>query len=185
MNASRRALELEPLDLIINVHVAWHHWLARDYEAAIEQAERTRRLDERDHWPPFFRGLAASHLGMHAVAIDAQRQALAFSSGNPVMRAAPGYCYAAAGERRQARAVLKDVEKLADVRVFSYETALIRAALGERDAALDRLARAREERSGWLPCIKVDPRWDVIRDDQRFGELVRYLGFNAAMRKGA
>jgi tetratricopeptide (TPR) repeat protein len=40
MSASRRALELEPLDLIINVHMAWRHWLARDYEAAIEQAER-------------------------------------------------------------------------------------------------------------------------------------------------
>jgi hypothetical protein len=36
MSASRRALELEPLDLIINVHMAWRHWLARDYEAAIE-----------------------------------------------------------------------------------------------------------------------------------------------------
>lgn len=89
----------------------------------LEQAERMRRLDECDHWPPFFRGLAASHLGMRAVAIDAQRQALAFSSGSPVMRAALGYCYAAAGERRQACAVLKEVEKLADMRVFSYETA--------------------------------------------------------------
>jgi len=53
---------------------------------------------------------------MRAVAIDAQRQALAFSSsGSPVMRAALGYCYAAAGERRQACAVLKEVEKLADI----------------------------------------------------------------------
>jgi TolB-like protein/Flp pilus assembly protein TadD len=179
MDASRRALELEPADVIINVHMAWHHWLARDYEAAIEQAERTCRLDERDHWPPFFRGLAASHLGMHSVAIDAQRRAFAFSSGSPVMRAALGYCYAAAGERRQARAVLKEMEKLADMRVFSYETALIRAVLGDRDAALDRLARAREERSGWLAYINIDPRWDVMRDDARFGELVRSLGFKA------
>jgi Flp pilus assembly protein TadD len=67
---------------------------------------------------------------MHAVAIDAQRQALAYSSGSPVMRAALGYCYAAAGERRQARTVLKDVEKPTDARVFSYETALIRARIG-------------------------------------------------------
>jgi hypothetical protein len=58
-------------------------------------------------------------------------------------------------------------------------------ALGERDAALDRLARAREERSGWLAYINVDPRWGVMRDDQRFGELVRSLGFKAAMRKRA
>jgi hypothetical protein len=121
---------------------------------------------------------------MHGVAIDAQRQALAFSSGSPVMRAALGYCYAVAGERRQARDVLREVEKLADMRVFSYETALIRAALGERDAALERLARAREERSGWLPYINVDPRWDVMREDAGFGEVVRSLGFNAAMRKG-
>jgi hypothetical protein len=70
------------------------------------------------------------------------------------------------------------------MRVFSYETALIRAALGERDAALERLARAREERSGWLPYINVDPRWDVMREDARFGEIVRSLRFNMATQKG-
>ena len=71
------------------------------------------------------------------------------------------------------------------MRVFSYETALIRAALGERDAALERLARAREERSGWLPYINVDPRWDMMREDARFDEVVRSLGFTRRCEKAS
>jgi hypothetical protein len=70
-------------------------------------------------------------------------------------------------------------------RVLLRNGASIRAALGERDAALERLARAREERSGWLAYINVDPRCDVMRDDPRFDEQVRSLGFKAARRKRA
>ena len=36
--AGERALELRPPDIIINGHLAWHHWLDRNAEAAIEQA---------------------------------------------------------------------------------------------------------------------------------------------------
>ncbi|HUQ33490.1 MAG TPA: winged helix-turn-helix domain-containing protein, partial [Pyrinomonadaceae bacterium] len=43
---SKRSLELAPLDLIINVHMAWHYWLARDPDEALRQSEKTRELDQ-------------------------------------------------------------------------------------------------------------------------------------------
>jgi len=46
---SRRALELDPLVLILNVHLGWHYLYARQYDQAIEQLRKTLEMD------PYFR----------------------------------------------------------------------------------------------------------------------------------
>lgn len=179
--AGQRALALEPLDVIINVHLAWHHWLARDADAAIEQAARTAHLDETDHWPPFFRGLACVLCGRGHEAVDALRDACRLSTGNAVMRAGLGFAYAAADDRRSARAVLREFDAAAsDQRRYAYEAAVIHATLGDLDAAFERLHDAVAVRSGWIPYLGVDPRLDPLRDDSRYLELERLLGLEPA-----
>lgn len=174
--AGQRALALEPLDVIINVHLAWHHWLARDAGAAIDQAARTAHLDETDHWPPFFRGFACVLCGRPHEAVDALRDACRLSTGNAVMRAGLGFAYAAAGDRRSARAVLREFDAAAfDQRRYAYEAAVIHATLGDVDAAFARLRDAVAERSGWIPYLGVDPRLDPLRGDSRYLELERLL----------
>ena len=66
--ASLRAYELDPLDLIINVHLAWHHWLARQPDEAITRAERTRELDPNVIWSSYFAGLALEQKGLYEAA---------------------------------------------------------------------------------------------------------------------
>lgn len=178
--AGQRALELQPLDIIINVHLAWHHWLARDADAAIEQAARTAHLDDTDHWPPFFRGMACAMCGRVGDAVDALRDACRLSKGNAVMRAGLGYVYAAAGERRAAQQVLREFDAAADAQHrFAYEAAVICAALGETERAFARLHDALATRSGWMPYLGVDPRLDPLRGDPRYAQLERSLGLGA------
>ena len=177
LQAGRRALDLQPLDIVLNVHMAWHHWLARDAEAAIEQAARTAYLDETDHWAPFFRGMACAQCGRAHEAVDALRDACRLSSGNAVMRAGLGYAYAAAGDQRPARAVLREFDAAADdQRRFAYEAAVICANLGEIDRAFARLGDAFQARSGWLPYLAVDPRLDCLRADARYAQMEQRLG---------
>ena len=86
--------------------------------------------------------------------------------------AALGYTYAAVGEKRLARAILKRLHELAANRgMFGYEAAVIRGALGETDAAFEELQRAYRERSSWMPYLDVDPRLDRLRPDSRFARL--------------
>lgn len=178
--AGRRALALQPLDVIINVHLAWHHWIAREPECAIEQADRTAYLDETDHWPPFFRGLACVQCGRADEAVGAMRESCALSRGNAVMRAGLGYVYAAVGERRAARAVLREFDEAAERQQrFAYEAAVICAALGDVDAAFDRLLAAVEARSGWIAYLGVDPRLDPLRADPRFQALAARAGLGS------
>ena len=177
LEASRRALEIDPLDLIINVHLAWHYWLAREYDAAIDQSARTAELEDRNHWSPFFAGLAYAAQGDFANAIARHEEAVPLSGGSTVMHAALGYSYAAAGDRSKATEVVRNLEAIADTKpVSAYEIAVIRAALGETDQAFHWLDRAYEERSGWLAYLAVDPRLDALRRDERFVALLRGVG---------
>ena len=58
----------------------------------------------------------------------------------------------------------------------SYAVAVIYAGLGDREHAFGWLDTAVRERSHWLVWLERDPRWNDIRSDPRFHELVRQVG---------
>lgn len=175
--AGTRALALDPLDPVLNVHMAWHHWMAREPEPALEWCARTRAVDPQDHWVWFFSGMAESLRGGHGAAVAGMREAVPRSGESVVMVAGLTWALAAAGETREARRRLKELTALAErERVLAYELAVTHAALGETDVAFDWLDRAWEERSAWLAYAAVEPRLDVLRHDPRFAGVLRGVG---------
>lgn len=179
--ASERARALDPCDVIINAHVAWHHWCAREWDLAVDASMRTTSLAPEDHWAPCFLGLALVERGETADAVGAFRRALVLSGESPAMLGALGWGLAVAGDRRAARVIARTLQGIAETRhIATYETAMIHVALGETDAAFDWLDRAYEERAAWLTYLRVDPRLDPIRGDPRFGVLARAVGHAAA-----
>jgi serine/threonine-protein kinase len=169
---SEHALALDPVSVVMNFHLAWHYWLARDYDACIEQCHKTLELDPHDQWPPFFLGVAYGHKGLFGAAISEHRKALARSNGSPVMLGALGYAYVIAGEHAAALEVLRQLEQLSTQRhVSAYEIGVIHAARGDADLAFRWLERALVERSAWLAYLNVEPRLDVLRGDPRFASL--------------
>jgi serine/threonine-protein kinase len=177
---SRKALELDPVNLVMNFHLAWHYQMARQADAAIEYAHRTIHMDPRLHWGHYF--LASGHelKGEYPEAVVALREACVVSSGNPVMKAWYGHALARAGERREALAVACDVLALGETRGhFAYEAALIHAVLGDMERGFELLNRARLQRSGYMIYILVDPRLDVFRGDPRFARFVASVGLEA------
>jgi hypothetical protein len=55
--------------------------------------------------------------------------------------------------------------------------ALAWARLGDKDRALEWLGREYVEQSEALLYLKVDPRYDGLRDDPRFVDLLRQMCF--------
>lgn len=169
---SRVALALDPMNLLLNVHMGWHWHMARDPAATIEASERVVHLDPSFHWGHFFLGLGAVQAGDAARGVDALREAARCSGESLVMRSALGHAYASAGDRRGARRVLDAVEREdEDDRRFAFERALILAALNEKDQAFDALESAVRHRSGWLAYFGVEPRLDPLRGDPRFARI--------------
>ena len=52
----------------------------------------------------------------------------------------------------------------------------IHTALGERDQAFTDLENAYNQRSSWMVWLKVEPKFDQLRGDPRFKDLVRRIG---------
>lgn len=170
--ACRRIVELDPLNPLMHAHVAWHHYMAREFSDALSQAQRVVRMEPSFHWGHFFAGWALERLGRGAEAVAALREAVRESSNNPVMLAGLGHALAVLQDRREAKRIATDLERLrGDKRLFAYELGVIRAGLGERDQAFTWLERAVKERSGWIAYLRVDPRLDDLRADQRFDLL--------------
>ncbi|HEY3055022.1 MAG TPA: hypothetical protein VGK31_03710 [Thermoanaerobaculia bacterium] len=61
--------------------------------------------------------------------------------------------------------------------VSAFFPAAIHAGLGRKAEALDGLERASRERAYWLISIQVNPWFDELRQEPRFVELERSLGF--------
>jgi len=54
---------------------------------------------------------------------------------------------------------------------------MVYAGLGDKDQALASLEKAYEARSWYVTWLKVEPALDSLRDDLRFKDLVRRVGF--------
>jgi TolB-like protein/Flp pilus assembly protein TadD len=169
---SKRSLELAPLDLIINVHMAWHYWLARDPDEALRQSEKTRELDQNIIWPGFFAGLAYEQKGMFEESILEFQKAQALSGEVTFLKAAQGHVLGRSGQKQRARLLLRELETMQEKKyVPAYDFAMIHLGLEENDLALEWLRKARMERSGWLAYVKMEPRLDALRSRTEFADL--------------
>jgi TolB-like protein/Tfp pilus assembly protein PilF len=172
-----RALELEPLSLIINKNVGTIYYYARQYDRAIEQYKRALDLDADFSRSHLYLGIAYDAIGRHDDAVDELRVALAQSGGSGVIVGMLGHALGASGRHADARALLDELTaREATHYVPAFNRALIHVGIGETDRAFECLDRAFEERSSWLVSLKIEPLLDSIRDDPRFADLVRRVG---------
>jgi DNA-binding winged helix-turn-helix (wHTH) protein len=98
----------------------------------------------------------------------------------PETAAALGFIHGQKGNRKKALASLnliyeaKKKNKIAYV--SSYFEALVYTGLGEKRKALDALDKAFKERCDWLIHLAVEPRWETLRGEKRFVNLMRRVG---------
>jgi len=173
---SLRALELDPLSLVLNGHLAWHYLYARQYDQAIQQCQKTAELDRNYPETADFRGLAYEQKGMYREAIAELQMAVNLSGNSPHIKAELGHAYAIAGETTPALDILDELKREStETHISSYDIAVIYIGLGRKEHALEAFEDAYQERSEWLRYVKVDPRLDPLRGDPRFEKLANEI----------
>ncbi len=174
---SRKALELDSLDVLLNLHSGWNFLYARQFDQAIKKLQETAQMD-----PNFFRiyvylGRAYVGKGVYDEALKAFQKAIELEAGGSEAEVMLGYCYAVSGRRPEATRILEKFKGLYEQnRASAYELAVIYAGLGGKSLALDWLEKAVAERSGSLMLLKVEPIFDGIRADVKFTELLKKVG---------
>jgi serine/threonine protein kinase/tetratricopeptide (TPR) repeat protein len=173
----KRAQELEPLSLNTNAVVGVHFYFARQYDQAIEQCQKTLELDSNFAPAHLFLGWAYVQKARYEEAIAAVKKATLLSPGDLRPLSALGYAYAMSGQTGEAMNILDQLKELSRRRYISpHDRAIIYAGLGEKEQAFAWLDNAYADRSWPLPLLKVDPRFDSLRSDPRFADLVRRIG---------
>jgi len=168
-----QAQELDPLSLPVNASVVYVLYLCRQYDEAIKAGKKTLELDPNFSLTHQRLGLAYVQKKMYHEAIAEFQQAVNTSHRAPQPLVALGHAYAVSGSRVEAEKVLTELEDLSRVGYVSpYGIAAIYVGLGEKEQSFDWLEKAFEEDCTELTFLKVDPRLDPLREDQRFQELL-------------
>lgn len=171
------AQRLDPLSLLINADTAEMYVFARRPEQAIEVAKKALEMDHE-----FFRlrlMLMSAYLGA-GMPNDAIREAQSLPDTEGRAAIFPmsimGCAYADTGQRSAALQIVDKLLALAD----QYPPALVQAAatcarLGDKDRAFELIEKALAVRNDRLLFIKVDPRFDTLRADARYGHLLGHM----------
>jgi TolB-like protein/Flp pilus assembly protein TadD len=180
---SRRARELEPF-YITGTTIGWTLFQARHYDEAIRELRSdlaVRRDDGSTYWSCWFLGYALIANGQPGEAIPVLEKALALSERNPAVIGVLVRAYVHAGRRTEALRLLGELKRRQRTG-YVPAAAFVNAYLGvsDNEQAFAWLERAYQEHSQILQYIKVHPFFDPLRDDPRFADLVRRVGFDHA-----
>jgi len=178
LTQSKRALELSPFDMLMNVHLSWHCLYARQYDQALDQIEKTIEMDKNFAQAYPWLGLIQEQKGRYPEAIAAFQKAInLFPGGSSIAEAELAHTYAVSGNREAAQKIIDELQELAKSKyISSFQIAAIYAGLGEKDQAFAALQKAFEERSDGLVNLNADQRFDSLRSDPRFKDLAHRIG---------
>jgi len=173
----KRAQELDPLSLTINEDLGVTYYYARKYDQAIEQQQKGLDLDPNYFFGHVRMGQAYEQKGMYKESIELLNKARTISGDWPVAVAELGCAYAMHSEKSKARAVLSELKSRATKEYIDpYLMALVYTSLDEKDQAFEWLEKAFEVRSPWMTWLKVEPKFDRLRSEERFRNLLRRVG---------
>ena len=174
----RVATEVEPLCLHHRIILVISYFLSRNYAKVVAECDSFLAMNSRFVVATGYRCLALEQLGRGAEAILEYEKMMSEPDGEIAYRWV-GYAYALVGDRQNA---LKTVARLDAESQAHYlsptHQAAIYAALNEKEEAYRYLDKGLAQRDPWMLWLGTDPRFDNLREDTRFRELIRKVGLN-------
>jgi TolB-like protein/DNA-binding winged helix-turn-helix (wHTH) protein/Tfp pilus assembly protein PilF len=171
--SARRAVELDPLAPTATTSLGVRYYYAGRLDEA--RAEFLKTLELTPGFPVAHWGLAQIHRakGEYAEQIGQLRSATQLAGNSSYMRAHLAYGFAVWNRRIEAETLRKELEaESATTYVAPYHLALIAVGLGQFDEAMRWLARAVDDRSGWLAYLPVEPEFQPMRQRADFQQLL-------------
>ena len=172
-----KARELDPMSLPISTDVGFTLYYSGKYDAAIESLRGTLERDPTFPLAHLWLGRAYEEKGMYGEAVAEFEKVQKALPDWPVATAATGWVYGRWGKTSDARRVLTTlVEQSKHHYVSAYAIGLVHAGVGDKDQALEYLNLGLKERTNWMVWTAIDPRWEPVRSDPRFQQLLRDIG---------
>jgi serine/threonine-protein kinase len=167
----RRMVQIDPLNPLSHRRLYYALFYDRQYDAAIAEAERTLKLAPALWVPQYFMALC---MIMKNNPREAQRYLDVLPADLTVRLAGEAIVAGKLGDRRRSDQKLEQLKSVYGD-AASYQFAQAYAQAGEKDKAFAALQRGLEVNDPGLNTLRVDPLFDPIRTDPRFGVLLKRL----------
>jgi TolB-like protein len=174
----QRAIELDPLSPILSTLLAEFLYHGGRYDEAVAESLNAVELAPNFWVTRTNFAKVYEQTGEPARAIAELEVARAFSDGNTEPISLLGYVFATTGRHTEAQKMLAELLTLADRKyVPPSNIALIYAGLRQDDRMLEWLERGLQDRDVRMTFLR-DPKWDRLRKNARFQEILRVVGLD-------
>jgi tetratricopeptide (TPR) repeat protein len=184
MTEIMKALELDPLSLVINVNVGDGLYYLKEYDRAIEQFSKVIEMD------PSFEVVYPSLIQVYvrkSMFDDAFHQVEKYGrlANKPVKeRLLKASVYAAMGKAEETRKLLAEVEAVhKQEHISAYNIALVYFLLADNTKAFEWLEIAYRSYDSNLFNMGIDFELDNVRTDPRYLSLIDKIGLGRRARR--
>ena len=169
----RRSQQLDPLNSSVVLVEFFHN--ARRYDEAIEKAQTLLKINP--NFQQAYRALSWPYetQGMYQEAAAAYQRFLILGGATEEEVAGLSDAATLGAEAYWRWKLDYSTEKAKQEYVPPTEFIVIHVALGEKDQAFELLEKAYDEHEGTLWILKVSPKFDPLRSDPRFTDLLRRM----------
>ena len=171
-----RACDVDPFCLVVTTSAAWVRYAAGEFGTAIDRSRHVLDMDAGFMPARRLLGAALVGAGRPDEAVVELTAAAGPGGDDPISLAWLAHAKALAGERDEARAILAKLDANARTAYVPwYHLAMAYAGLGNRDTAFALLEKACADREPPVINVKVEPRFEPLRRDARYGALLQRL----------
>ena len=172
----KRALELDPLSMIINTNLGQAYIYANRFDEAIVQLRKTVEMDNSFYFAHWILGEALELKGQLPEAMAEYQRAIALND-DPFPKALLGHLYGRMGRKAEASQIAEQLLQARKQRYFeAYGLAIVYLGLGDHAQALNWLEQGYRDRDGFnMGVIRVDQFLDPLHGDPRFEALAEKI----------
>ena len=183
LDQARTAQESEPLSPLVNGGVAHTFYLAKRYDEAVAECEKSLEVDPSFILAIHVNGMCRALQGRLAEAVTIGERAVSISGGAPFYLGILGHYYARSGATDKVRQIVEQLDHLAGHRyVPPHCFAFIHAGSNEIDRALDWQAKAYDD--GASPFNYFSPLIENLQSDPRHSAEVQRMQLRASTNVG-
>jgi serine/threonine protein kinase/tetratricopeptide (TPR) repeat protein len=176
MAETRKAIEIDPLSLVIKSTLGDELYFKGEYDRAIEQYLSTLELDKDFANAHGWLAKCYRQKGMLGDAASELEKAAALDGNSSRTLGDLGNAYALAGNKAKAQEILATIlERSRQGFSVNSQAAFIYWGLGDKERTFEALEKAYQQGEIDIRYLKVEPAWQGLRSDDRFRVLLKKM----------